>query len=188
MSGIASAAATSPGSVATFGSCSKERSAAISPSSSRSAKSRAGTRIPALLVLGSSNSTGESSRISAFPLTAALDIEHHPCPRSVRLLHVDEVMQRRPLYQGQRLAIDKPNLPRQGAVAQLNGCAGWNHPFPLCQEDQLLDEIDQQPVPPPRTVRPPPAPPAPPPPRRCAPKTGSWAGALLLIRLGPTST
>jgi len=57
-SGIASAASTIPGSVATFSSCSSERSRSIAASSSRSANTLAGTRMSARAVTGISQSTG----------------------------------------------------------------------------------------------------------------------------------
>src|SRR5216117_2357442 len=56
MSGIASAAPTIPGSVATFWSCSSEVSRAIDSSSSRSAKILAGTRMSGRAEAGISQS------------------------------------------------------------------------------------------------------------------------------------
>src|ERR1700758_5323964 len=57
MSGIASDASTTPGSVATLASCSSERSCSIAASSSASANTRAGTRMPGTVPIGSSHSS-----------------------------------------------------------------------------------------------------------------------------------
>src|SRR3954454_13456295 len=73
MSGIASAASTIPGSVATFWSCSSERSVRIAASSSSSAKTRAGTR------MSSRASAGISQSVSSIRIGS--DIEHDvPAP------------------------------------------------------------------------------------------------------------
>src|SRR5437764_2263577 len=73
MSGIASDASTTPGSVATLASCSSERSRSIAASNSSSANNLAGTRIPATAPTGISHSSS-STRI-----TRNSDIEHHAC-------------------------------------------------------------------------------------------------------------
>src|SRR5918992_3296335 len=70
MSGMANAASTMPGSVATFWSCSSERSERIASSSSASANSRAGTRMSGRALAGISHSVSSTRRGS--------DIEHHP--------------------------------------------------------------------------------------------------------------
>src|SRR5947209_6971868 len=74
MSGIASAAPVMPGSAATFCNWSSERSAAICPISSRSANTRAGTRMSARASAPSSHTTPSMGRN---PRTATSDIEHH---------------------------------------------------------------------------------------------------------------
>ena len=58
MSGIASAASTIPGSMATFCSCSSDRSPRIASSSTSSANTRAGTRMPGHADAGISQSVG----------------------------------------------------------------------------------------------------------------------------------
>src|ERR671914_470114 len=72
MSGIAIAASTIPGSVATFWSCSSERSVRMASSSSASAKTRAGTRMSARALAGISHSASSTRRGS--------DIEHERGP------------------------------------------------------------------------------------------------------------
>src|SRR5919198_4652496 len=85
MSGIASAASTTPGSVATSCSCSSERSLAIASSSSASANTRAGTR------MSGRASAGISHRNSSICLSS--DIEHHPSlPASVGSLEAEPVI------------------------------------------------------------------------------------------------
>src|SRR5215218_8106749 len=64
MSGIAYAASTIPGSVATFWSCSSERSATIASSSGPLANTRAGTRMSGLASAGISNSVSSTRRSS----------------------------------------------------------------------------------------------------------------------------
>src|SRR5689334_10484565 len=77
MSGIASAASTMPGSVATFWSCSSERSVRIASSSSASANTRAGTRMSARALAGISHRVS-SMRSGAGPRS---DIQHDvPAP------------------------------------------------------------------------------------------------------------
>src|SRR2546421_10122524 len=71
MSGIASEKSTMPGSVAMFASCSSERSSLIASSSSASANSRAGTRIPEIAPRGISH------RYSSRRFSGSSDIEHH---------------------------------------------------------------------------------------------------------------
>src|SRR5919204_1849225 len=71
MSGIASDAWTIPGSVATFASCSSERSRWIADRSSKSANTRAGTRMSGRALAGISQSSSSIRRIGSS------DIEHH---------------------------------------------------------------------------------------------------------------
>ena len=61
---MASAASTTPGSVATLASCSSERSCSIAASSSASAKTRAGTRMPGTVPTGISHSSSSMRRAS----------------------------------------------------------------------------------------------------------------------------
>src|SRR3954470_4596065 len=73
MSGIAIAASTMPGSVATFCSCSSDLSVRIAASSSASAKTRAGTRMSSRAEAGISHSVSS--------MRTGSDIEHDvPAP------------------------------------------------------------------------------------------------------------
>src|SRR5215211_3967410 len=112
MSGIASAASTTPGSVATFWSCSSERSERIASSSSGSANTRAGTRISARSLAGISQSVSSTWRIciplcvsvgkaraglesvaASYPLWAGLDVKHDPrAPSLVLLRHLESMV------------------------------------------------------------------------------------------------
>src|SRR4051812_21758960 len=79
MSGIASAASTMPGRVATFCSCSSERSVRIASSSSASANTRAGTRMSSRALAGISHRV--SSMRSGAGAGRRSDIEHDvPAP------------------------------------------------------------------------------------------------------------
>src|SRR3954469_711029 len=74
MSGMAIAASTIPGNVATFCSCSSERSVRMAASSSASANTRAGTRMSARADAGISHSVSSMR-------TGSSDIEHDvPAP------------------------------------------------------------------------------------------------------------
>src|SRR6266498_4495770 len=89
MSGIAIAASTMPGRVATFCSCSSERSRRIAARSSSSAKIRAGTRMSARA------SAGISYRVSSIRRGSLLDIEHDArLPRAVPLPKLELVVGR----------------------------------------------------------------------------------------------
>src|SRR5437588_7520735 len=85
MSGMAKAASTTPGRVATFWSCSSERSATIASISSASANTRAGTRMSARADAGISQSVSS--------IRCRSDIEHHRRPpAAVRRLHAEPVV------------------------------------------------------------------------------------------------
>src|ERR1700751_3901743 len=82
MSGMASDASTTPGSVATLASCSSERSRSIAASNWASANTRAGTRMPGTVPIGSSHSSSSMRRVSYIedhagkvPLAAALECQ-----------------------------------------------------------------------------------------------------------------
>src|ERR1700757_576698 len=77
MSGMARAAPVMPGSVATLRSCSSERSAATSPISSRSANTRAGTRISGWASGAISQVTSSTWTKPATWWDAPSDIEDH---------------------------------------------------------------------------------------------------------------
>src|ERR671937_38678 len=98
MSGIASAAPTMPGSVATFCSCSSELSREIASSSSASAKTRAGTRMSARADAGISHSVSSTRRSS--------DIENDACSEATALLLELEPMVGDGLHERRRLAPD----------------------------------------------------------------------------------
>src|SRR3954469_2019587 len=88
MSGIAIAASTIPGSVATFCSCSSERSVRIAASSSSSANTRAGTR------MSGRASAGISQRVSS--MRTGSDIEHDvPAPPVAVTVQVEVVIRDR---------------------------------------------------------------------------------------------
>src|SRR5437762_1815203 len=84
MSGIASAAPTTPGSVATLQSCSREVSRAIDTRSSESANTRAGTRMPARPAAGISQTNSSTCWIS--------DVENDACSEAIGLLAELETM------------------------------------------------------------------------------------------------
>src|ERR671939_184203 len=88
MSGIAIAASTMPGSVATFWSCSSDLSVRIAASSSASANTRAGTRMSSRAV------AGISQRVSS--IRTGSDIEHDvPAPAGrLALLLLEQLAQR----------------------------------------------------------------------------------------------
>src|SRR5919109_569484 len=96
MSGIAYAASTIPGRVATFCSCSSERSVRIARSRSSSANTRAGTR------MSSRAAAGISQRVSSI-LTGS-DIEHDVPAPSVAVTVQLEIVVRHGLDEVTRLA------------------------------------------------------------------------------------
>src|SRR3954447_2198841 len=96
MSGMAIAASTIPGSVATFWSCSSERSVRIAASSSASAKTRAGTRMSARALAGISHSVSS--------IRTGSDIEHHVAAPAVAVAVKLEVVVRDRLDGVARLA------------------------------------------------------------------------------------
>src|SRR5919201_5978155 len=137
MSGIASAASTIPGSVATFWSCSSERSRTIAARSSSSANTRAGTRMSGRASAGISYSVSSMRRGS--------DIEHEPSvPHAVVKCEVQVVI-------GGRLdeRLDSaPTSDERGAECrrvepQLLG-ALRNEALGVGEEDQLLEPRDEQ--------------------------------------------
>src|ERR671931_179422 len=133
MSGIANAASTIPGSVATFCSCSSDLSAAIASSSSWSANTRAGTRIaPAAGISQSVSSTCRSS-----------DIEHHlRVPPVAGRLELETMVGDR-LHQWPRRAEVSPDSSFE-AVAQRDLRVLRDEAFRLGQEQELLEPLDEQ--------------------------------------------
>src|SRR4051812_47537072 len=96
MSGIAIAASTMPGSVATFCSCSSDRSVRIAASSSASAKTRAGTRMSARAAAGISHNVSS--------IRTGSDIEHDVAAPAVAVTVQLEIVVRHGLDEVPRLA------------------------------------------------------------------------------------
>jgi hypothetical protein len=136
MSGIAIAASTMPGSVATFCSCSSERSARIAERISTSANTRAGTRMSSRASAGSSYSVSSIQRgsdIEDDPRVPDVAVSFEPKPVIGRRFH-DRVDPRPPAFEhpGEATPVD----------AQLASIG--NEPFRVCEEDELLQESDEQ--------------------------------------------
>src|SRR5438477_7748982 len=110
MSGIASAASTMPGSVATFWSCSSDVSRAIASSSSASANTRAGTRMSARRSAGISQTTSSIRRRS--------DVENDPRSPDTLLLAQLEAMVGDRLHQRRRSAGPATDDGAQRLLAQ----------------------------------------------------------------------
>src|SRR2546423_1112486 len=136
MSGIASAAPTMPGSVATFWSCSSELSCEIASISSASAKIRAGTRMSARAEAGISHSVS-STRCSS-------DIENDACPEATALLLELEPMVGHGLHERRRLARDA--VDGRGEARLLHGQLA--HAFRdeaerVCREDEVVEPLGE---------------------------------------------
>src|SRR5919197_3499059 len=135
MSGIASAASTIPGSVATFCSCSSERSRTIAARISSSAKTRAGTRMSGRASAGISYSVSSIRRGS--------DVEDHPrFPLLADLAEVEIVVGRR---LDDRLHLRPPpgELHMHIVPRELDDRIVRNESVGVCQIDQLLEERDE---------------------------------------------
>src|SRR4051794_32927035 len=135
MSGIASAAETMPGSVATLQSCSRLSSPRTAASSSSSANSRAGTRI--FPRAGISHATS--------PMRSSSDIEQHVrAPATRRGLELELVV-RHGLDQVRRRAAAAADARLQRPVGQLERLELAGHEaLGLGEEDQLLQELGEQ--------------------------------------------
>src|SRR6266545_4030690 len=136
MSGIAIAASTMPGSVATFWSCSSERSRRIAARISSSAKIRAGTRMSARA------SAGISYRVSS--IRRGSDIEHHArLPRAVPFAEL-EPMIGRSLHD--RLDLGQASLERgaETALDELGACLIGDERVGVREVDELLEESDEK--------------------------------------------
>src|ERR671910_3542353 len=93
MSGIAIAASTTPGSVATFSSCSSERSSRIASRISRFANTRAGTRMSPRAVTGISHSVSSSDLRFVIGAPGSSDVEDDPgAPGLVVLVHLQPMV------------------------------------------------------------------------------------------------
>src|SRR5919199_3152207 len=131
MSGMAYAAPTTPGSVATFCSCSSELSWRIAPSSSSSANTRAGTRMSGRASAGISYVVVSIQRPS--------NIEHNRCkPTAAALLERQPVVRRRLRDRVERRA---PSLDDDAAAGDL-GAVG-DEALRVGQVDQLLEQRDE---------------------------------------------
>src|SRR6266480_90502 len=139
MSGIASAASAMPGSVATFTSCSSDRSSRIAPSSSASARMRAGTRMSLRAEAGISQVTSSTWRGSK------LDIEHDPGAISVlRRLELQPVVGHR-LDEVRGISARDLHLRAREALVQLDPPKpDRDERLRLRKEDELLDERREQ--------------------------------------------
>src|SRR5919199_1178601 len=131
MSGIAYAASTIPGSVATFWSCSSEWSVRIAASSSSSANTRAGTRMSGRASAGISNSVSSILRGS--------DIEHHGCTPPSRALLERQAVPRRGLDDRLQLG---PSPAQHDALAVDVRLVG-DEADGVGEVDQLLEQRDQ---------------------------------------------
>src|SRR4051812_43653364 len=137
MSGIAIAASTMPGSVATFCSCSSDLSLRIAASSSASANTRAGTR------MSSRASAGISQRVSS--MRTGSDIEHDvPAPAVVTTVKLEVVIGDR-LDEVARLAGAPDDdgghrVLADDEVARLVG----DEPLGLGEEDELGEPLGEQ--------------------------------------------
>src|SRR3954468_21604464 len=140
MSGIAIAASTMPGSVATFCSCSSERSVRIASSSSSSANTRAGTRMSSRASAGISQSVS-SIRTGRGPSDIEDDV---PAP-AVAVTPKLEVVVRDGLDQVPRLA-ETPDDDRGDLVVADDEIADLvrDEPVGLGQEHELGQPLGQE--------------------------------------------
>src|SRR4051812_44319011 len=137
MSGIAIAASTMPGSVATFCSCSSDLSVRIAASSSASAKTRAGTRMSARASAGISHSVSS--------IRTGSDIEHDvPAPAVAVTVELEVVVGDR-LDQVARLAGAPDDDGGHGVLAddQVARLVG-DQPLGLGEEHELGEPLGQQ--------------------------------------------
>src|SRR5919204_2968635 len=131
MSGIAYAASTIPGSVATFRSCSSDASSRIASSSSASANTRAGTRISPSW--GSSQSVSSSCRSS--------DIEDDPSvPGIAAALELEPVVRHR-FDERPRVAGPPAHRSLEARVGDDEIRVLGNEPLGLGEEHELLEPL-----------------------------------------------
>src|SRR4051794_27158674 len=137
MSGIAIAASTIPGSVATFCSCSSERSVRIAASRSASAKTRAGTRMSSRALAGISHSVSS--------MRTGSDIEHDVPAPAVAVTVQLEVVVRHGLDEVTRLA-RAPDDDRGHRVLADDevACLVGDEALGLGEEDELGEPLGQQ--------------------------------------------
>src|SRR3954449_3737160 len=137
MSGIAIAASTMPGSVATFCSCSSERSVRIAASRSASANTRAGTRMSARALAGISHSVSS--------IRTGSDIEHDvPAPAVAVTVQLEVVVRHRlDEVAGLARAPDDDGADRVLADDEVARLVG-HEPLGLGEEDKLGEPLGQQ--------------------------------------------
>src|SRR5919202_6405814 len=137
MSGIAIAASTIPGSVATFCSWSSERSVRIAASSSSSANTRAGTR------MSSRASAGISQSVSSIRIGS--DIEHDvPAPAVAVTVKLEVVVGDR-LDEVARLARAADDNGGHGVLADDEVARLVGHaPFGLGEEHELREPLGEE--------------------------------------------
>src|SRR5947209_384713 len=139
MSGMASAASTTPGSVATFASCSSEWSRSMASRSSASAKTRAGTRIPGRELAGISNSWSSSRR------AASSDIEHHVGNVPVTAACELELVVGHGLDQGRRVSDHAGDTRLERVVGEVDPLDGNRHEtLGFGEVDELLEPGREQ--------------------------------------------
>src|SRR5919202_2267768 len=136
MSGIASAAPTIPGSVATFWSCSSERSSTIASSSSGSANTLAGTRMSGRASAGISQVVSSTRRRS--------DIQHDACPPGSLFMREREPVVGDRLHERPRLAGPPAHGRPKACVAEDDVRLLRHEPLRLGQEDELLEPPSQE--------------------------------------------
>src|SRR5919199_2979607 len=138
MSGIAIAAPTIPGSVATFCSCSSDESRSIACSSSSSANSRAGTRISGRASRGISHVT------SSMRCKRGLDIENDASvPRLAASRELESVIGRG-LDQRLDLRSATPQANASVVAVELHLGVVGDEALGVGEVDQLLEQIDEQ--------------------------------------------
>src|SRR4051794_25103074 len=143
MSGIASAASTIPGRVATFWSCSSERSVRIASSSSWSANTRAGTRMSSRALAGISHRV--SSMRSGAGAGPRSDIEHDVPAPAVAVTPKLEVVVRHGLDEVARLVQAPDDHARDRVLADDEVPHVVRHQaVGLRQEDELGQPLRQQ--------------------------------------------
>src|SRR5918999_3931386 len=131
MSGMAIAASTTPGSVATFWSCSSDRSVEIASSSSSLANTRAGTS------MSSRDSAGISQSVS--PTRRSSDIEPQPGTPPVALALEREPVVGHRLHQMRRLAPPSLDDRLHAPFLERDVTRPFrDQPVPLGKEDELV--------------------------------------------------
>src|SRR5919204_6228666 len=134
MSGIAYAASTMPGSVATFRSWSSEWSIRIAARISSSAKTRAGTRI--------APSCGSSQSVSS--RREGSDVENDVCTPSPFLVLERQAVVGRRLHERVDRA-DGAVEPRvERCIGEPHGSGARNESLRVGEVDQLLEPVDEE--------------------------------------------